>query len=174
MTRNTPVTKVEDLKGLKIRVPTGEVYMDTWKAFGVQPTPMATSEFIMALKTGTVDGMENPIEVMHSFKIYEIAKYLSYTNHMYSRLFFAASKKFLDSLPADQRQVIVEEAKKAETAHFKRVIGSEQELEKALLDKGMIIEKHPDLSGFKARVKEVHEKYIDVIGRDAYEAIQKM
>ena len=174
VTRNAPVTKVEDLKGLKIRVPTNEVYMETWKAFGVQPTPMATSEFILALKTGTVDGMENPIELMYTWKIYEIAKHLSYTKHMQTRLFFTASKKFMDALPADQRKIIVEEAQKAQQRQYERVIGSELEMEKLLIEKGMIIQKNPDLSGFKAKAKQVHDKYADVIGRDVYEAIQKM
>lgn len=174
VTRGVTVKKVEDVKGLKIRVPNGEVYMETWKAFGAKPTPMATSEFILALKTGTVDGMENPIEIMYQWKIYEIAKHLSYTKHMQTRLFFTASKKFLDELPPDQRAIIIEEAKKAQQAHYKRVIGSEQEMETGLLEKGMQIEKNPDLSGFKERAKKVHEMYMDIIGRDNYEAIKKM
>ncbi len=174
VTRNKPVKSIADLQGLKIRVPQIDVYMDTWRAFGVQPTPMATSEFMLALKTGTVDGMENPIELMYQWKIYEIAKYLSYTEHMQTRLFLSASKKFFDSLPDDQKKILVEEAQKSQKAHFQRIINLHDEMEKGLLAKGMIIEKKPDISGFKEKVKPVHEKYMNLIGRDAYEAILKM
>ena len=174
VTRGKAVHKVEDLKGLKIRVPNIQVYMDTWKAFGVQPAPMASSEFILALKTGTVDGMENPIELMYTWKIYEIAKNLSYTKHMQARLFLTASKKFLDSLPDDQRKIVIEEAAKSQADHFKGVLDSEAEMENLLLAKGMIIDKTPDLSGFKARAEEVRRSYVDIIGRDDYEAIKNM
>lgn len=173
-TRNKPINKVEDLKGLKIRVPNGEVYMETWKAFGVQPAPMATSEFILALKTGTVDGMENPIEVMYTWKIYEIAKYLSLTNHMQTRLFFSGSKKYLDSLPPEQRKIILEEGANAQKRHFQRILDMEADLEKAIAEKGMTIVKNPDISGFVAASQQVHERFMDAIGRANYEAIKKM
>jgi len=174
VTRNKPVKSMADLAGLKIRVPQIDVYMDTWKAFGVQPTPMQTSEFILALKMGTVDGMENPIELMYQWKIYETAKYLSYTNHMQTRLFLTASKKFMDSITEQERQILLEEAKKAQAAHFKRTINLHDAMEKGLLEKGMIIEKNPDISAFKEKAKLVHEKYMNVIGKDAFEAILKM
>ena len=173
-TKTKPVKSIDDIKGLKIRVPRIDVYMDTWQAFGVQPTPMSSSEFFLALKMGTVDGMENPIEVMGAWKIYEASKYLSYTNHMQTRLFLTASQKFLDSLPADQRAIIVEEAKKAQVNHLATMQNLHAEMEKLVLEKGMIIEKNPDVSGFKAAAKQVHEKYMSVIGADAYDAIVKM
>ena len=173
-TKTKPVKSIDDIKGMKIRVPRIDVYMDTWNAFGVQPTPMSSSEFFLALKMGTVDGMENPIELMGTWKIYEASKYLSYTNHMQTRLFLTASKKFLDSLPADQREVIVEEAEKIQTGHLKKIEQLQDDMEKLLIEKGMVIEKNPDLSGFKEKAKAVREKYIDIIGRDDYDAIVKM
>ncbi len=173
-TKSKPVKSIDDIKGLKIRVPRIDVYMDTWQAFGVQPTPMSSSEFFLALKMGTVDGMENPIEVMGAWKIYEASKYLSYTNHMQTRLFLTASRKFLDSLPEDQRVIIVDEAKKAQVNHLAATRDLHAEMEKLVLEKGMVIEKNPDITGFRAQAKQVHEKYMNVIGVDAYNAIVKM
>src|SRR5690554_2045252 len=67
-----PITKLEDVQGMKVRVPELPMSMQAWRAFGVQPTPMPASEFYMALKLGVIDAMENPVEVMSNWKIYEV------------------------------------------------------------------------------------------------------
>jgi TRAP-type transport system periplasmic protein len=173
-TKETEVNSVDDIQGLKIRVPRIDIYMDTWRAFGVQPTPLSSSEFFLALKTGTVDGMENPIEVMHDWKIYEVAGNLSLTNHMQTRLFLNASVSFLDSLSEEHRQVIVDAAADAETRHAEKMSKISGEYVALLREKGMTIVEDPDVSGFKERAEEVHEAYREVIGNDVFEAAKSM
>ena len=173
-TKETEVNAVEDIQNLKIRVPRIDIYMDTWRAFGVQPTPLSSSEFFLALRTGTVDGMENPIEVMYDWKIYEVADYLSMTNHMQTRLFLNASTQFLDSLSDEHRQVVIDAAQKAEQMHAEKMANISGEYVGKLREQGMTIVEDPDLSGFKARAEEVHQKYMDVIGSDVYEAAKAM
>ncbi|MEF2552969.1 TRAP transporter substrate-binding protein [Aurantimonas sp. A2-1-M11] len=173
-TKETEVNSVEDIQDLKIRVPRIDIYMDTWRAFGVQPTPLSSSEFFLALKTGTVDGMENPIEVMHDWKIYEVAKNLSLTEHMQTRLFLNASTKFLDSLSEEHRKVIVDAAVDAERRHAEKMSQMSGEYVELLREQGMTIVEDPDVSGFKERADEVHEAYRDVIGNDVFEAAKSM
>lgn len=173
-TKKAPVNSIDDIQGLKVRVPRIDVYMDTWRAFGVQPTPMSAAEFFMGLKLGTVDGMENPIEVMYHWKIYEVSKYISFTNHMQTRLFLTASMKFLDSLTPEQRQIIIDAAQEAEQLHAAKMETMIEDLSAKLEEKGMILVKDPDVSGFKEKAKEVHEKYKPIIGADAFEAAVSM
>ena len=74
----------EDIKGLKIRVMQNPVYVDSFKALGANAVPMAWTEVLTALQQGTVDGQENPLNVIMAFKLYEMQKYLSITRHAYA------------------------------------------------------------------------------------------
>ena len=170
-TKPRAIHKVEDLKGLKVRVPRIDTYLDTWRAFGVQPVPMPSSEFYMGLKLGTIDGMENPIEVMYHWKIYEVSKYLSNTNHMRAVLYLTASQKFLDSLTPEQRTVIQDAAIESAKLHTAKTDKAATELVGKLKEEGMEIV-DPDLSGFKAAAQKVHEKYMDTFGKDVYEMVK--
>jgi len=99
-----PITKPEDLDGLKLRVIPNPVFLDTFKAFKANPVPMSFSELYTALETRTVDGQENPYSVILSNKFYEVQKYVSGTNHVYGTNIILMSKKFWDRLsPAEQK-----------------------------------------------------------------------
>ena len=102
-----PITKAEDLDGLKIRVIPNPVFLDTFRAFKANPVPMAFAELYGALEARAVDGQENPYAVILSNKFYEVQKYLSATNHVYAANIVLVSKKFWDSLtPAEQKMMI--------------------------------------------------------------------
>ena len=99
-----PITKPEDLDGLKLRVIPNPVFLDTFKAFKANPVPMSFSELYTALETKTVDGQENPYSVILSNKFYEVQKYVSGTNHVYGANIILVSRKFWDKLsPAEQK-----------------------------------------------------------------------
>jgi tripartite ATP-independent transporter DctP family solute receptor len=99
-----PITRPEDLDGLKLRVIPNPVFLDTFKAFKANPVPMSFSELYTALETKTVDGQENPYSVILSNKFYEVQKYVSGTNHVYGTNIILISKKFWDKLsPAEQK-----------------------------------------------------------------------
>jgi tripartite ATP-independent transporter DctP family solute receptor len=99
-----PVTKAEDLDGLKIRVIPNPVFLDTFKAFKANPVPMPFAELYGALESKAVDGQENPFAVILSNKFYEVNKYVSATNHVYAANIILVSKKFWDRLsPAEQK-----------------------------------------------------------------------
>ena len=99
-----PVTKLEDLDGIKLRVMQNEVYLDSFKLMGANATPLPFSELFSALETKTVDGQENPYNTILSSKFYEVQKYLSVTNHVYSPWIMTVSKKWWDQLSKDETQ----------------------------------------------------------------------
>ena len=101
-----PVTKLEDMKGLKIRVMEAPVYIDTIKALGGNPTPMAFSELYTALQQGTVDGQDNGVVLTYTSKLYEVLKYYTFTEHCYAANAYVFSEEFLKSLPGDLVKVL--------------------------------------------------------------------
>ena len=115
-----PITRGEDLDGIKIRVIPNPVYLETFKAFGANPLPLSFSELYTALETRTVDGQENPFSVILSNRFYEVQRYLSATNHTYSANIVLVSKRFWDTLSPDEQTILREAALEARD-HQRRV-----------------------------------------------------
>lgn len=153
-----PVKSPADMAGLKIRVMENPVYIDTFKTLGANAVPMAWTEALTALQQGTIDGQENPVNVIYAFKLNETQKYLSMTKHTYAPALFLMSKKVFATFDKDTQAILVKAAQEA--AQHERKWNAEQmdgQL-KALKEKGMeIIE--PDSKAFQAAVKPVYDKY---------------
>ena len=108
-----PITKGEDLSGLKLRVIPNPVFLDTFKAFGANPVPMPLAELYTALEMKTVDAQEHPIGVLWSAKLYEVQKHLSLTYHAYSALLVVMNKQKFESLSPANQKAIIEAAREA-------------------------------------------------------------
>ncbi|SEL63371.1 tripartite ATP-independent transporter solute receptor, DctP family [Roseateles sp. YR242] len=100
------VTKLEDLDGIKLRVMQNNVFLDSFRQLGANAVPLPYSELFTALETHAVDGQENPYNTILSAKFYEVQKYLTVTNHVYSPWIVTVSKKFWDGLSKDEKAVL--------------------------------------------------------------------
>jgi TRAP-type transport system periplasmic protein len=107
------VAKLEDMDGIKLRVMQNNVFIDTFKTLGANAVPLPFSELFTALETKTVDGQENPYNTILSSKFYEVQKYLTVTNHVYSPWIVTVSKKYWDGLSKDEQKVLMDAAKKS-------------------------------------------------------------
>ncbi len=107
------VIKPEDVAGLKIRVPGGEVYFKFWKAFGADPVAMSWSEAFTAIQQGIIDGQENGFSVTNSAKINEIQQYMTVWNYTYENYLFVANTKIFESLEPKTQELIRVKAKEA-------------------------------------------------------------
>jgi TRAP-type transport system periplasmic protein len=105
-----PINNMEDMAGIKLRVMQNNVFLDSFKTLGTNAVPMAFSELFGALETGTVDGQENPFNTILSSKFYEVQKYLTVTNHVYSPWIVLVSKKWWDQLSAAEQKVLTDAA----------------------------------------------------------------
>ncbi|RZT97763.1 TRAP transporter substrate-binding protein [Rivibacter subsaxonicus] len=105
------VAKVEDMEGIKLRVMQNEVFLNTFKTLGANAIPLPFSELFSALETKTVDGQENPFNTILSSKFYEVQKYLSVTNHVYSPWIVTVSKKWWDGLSKEEQKVLLDAAR---------------------------------------------------------------
>lgn len=108
-----PVQKLEDLDGVKLRVMQNEVFLSSFKSLGANAVPLPFSELFSALETKTVDGQENPFNTILSSKFYEVQKYLSVTNHVYSPWIVTVSKKWWDGLSKAEQKVLQDAAVKS-------------------------------------------------------------
>lgn len=101
-----PINTVADLKGMKIRVPGSDAWMNTFRALGANPTPLDIAEVYQALQQGVVDGQENPPENILVNNFQEVQKYISKTGHFFSWVLILANKKTFESLSSDQQNAI--------------------------------------------------------------------
>ena len=112
MTNNKrPITRMEDFDGIKLRVMQNPVYLESFKKLGANAIPLPFSELFSALETKTVDGQENPFNTILSSKFFEVQKYLSVTNHVYSPWIVLVSKKWWDQLSKDEQKVLMDAAR---------------------------------------------------------------
>ncbi len=126
-----PVVKPEDLKGIKLRVPSGVWRVKMFRAYGANPTPLAYSEVFAALQAGVMDGQENPFPQIWGGKFYEVQKYLSLSDHVYTPSYPIVSERFWKSLPPDVQQVLAKTA--LEVGDYARKEGIR--LDKELMEK---------------------------------------
>jgi len=154
-----PVRTPADVVGLKIRVMENPVFIDTFKALGANAVPMAWTEALTALQQKTIDGQENPVNVVYAFKLQETQKYFSMTKHTYSPATVVMSKKFFDSFDKPSQDILTQAAK--ESAQHVRKWGADQMAEqfKVVQAGGMEIIRDVDSKAFQAAVKPVYDKY---------------
>lgn len=107
------VTAPEDLKGLKIRVPGSEVYMNFFKAFGADPIALNWSEVFTALQQGTIDGQENGVSITSTSGVVEVQKYMTIWNYTYENDLFLANSTLWNSLSESTRAMLTEKAVEA-------------------------------------------------------------
>jgi tripartite ATP-independent transporter DctP family solute receptor len=156
-----PITKGEDLDGLKLRVIPNPVFVETFKTFKANPVPMPFAELYGALESKAVDGQENPFAVILSSKLYEVNKYVSETNHVYATNPVQVSKRFWDKLSPAEQKLLREAALEAQ--NHQRVVSREVS-SKAVAElkaKGMV---HNEIAPaeqarMRAAVKAVHDKF---------------
>lgn len=171
-TRDKPIYKLSDLKGLKIRVPEMKAHIETWKALGANPTPLAFPEVYTALQLGTVDGQENPIPVIYANKFYEVCKYLAMTDHLPGFMMIVINDKLYKSLPYKHRIALLEAAKEASLYNDKLLQESMDEIMKVIKQHMTIT--YPDVEEFRNAAKDVYKKFLDIEGfEELYLAIRK-
>jgi tripartite ATP-independent transporter DctP family solute receptor len=124
-----PIIKPQDLKGIKLRVPSGVWRVKMFRLYGANPTPLAYSEVFAALQSGVMDGQENPFAQIYGGKFYEVQKYLSLSDHVYTPSYAVISEKFWKGLPPDVQQIL---------SKISREIGDFARMEGARMDRELL------------------------------------
>ncbi|MDJ0610025.1 MAG: TRAP transporter substrate-binding protein [Kiloniellales bacterium] len=157
-----PITKPDDLQGIKLRTPKGAWRVKMFKSYGANPTPMSFSEVFTALKTGVIDGQENPFAQIYSAKFQEVQKYLSLSGHVYTPAYVAVGKSKWESLPADVREVLEQTAKETQAYVYETAAKMESDLLGKLKAGGMQVNE-PDKAAFVAASKGIYQEFSDTV-----------
>lgn len=170
-----PILTPADMKGLKIRTPPAFAYQAFVEACGGMAQTIGFSELVMAMKTGVVDGQENPIAVIYNLKLYESQKYISMLNYTYSSMTHVVSKKVWNKLTPDQQKIIQEESDSASKL-MRHLVRDQEATQIAEMKKLGIRIDTPDLAPFKAAMPPAYEKVKAKVGAknfDEFMAILK-
>lgn len=162
-TKKAPVTKPEDLKGVKIRVTPDKVRLDTFRALGAEPAPLAFGELYSALQQGVFDAQENPLSIIDSASFADVQKYVALTGHVWGAACLVVSKKVWDQISEPDRKAMLAAAAKWRDEQRKMVGEADQKLIARLTEKGMVINK-VDPTPFVAAVQPVWKSQEAVYG----------
>lgn len=162
------VTRLEDVSGLKIRVMTNPVALETWKTIGANAVPMAFAEVFPALEIKALDGQENPLLHMYANKMQEVQKHISVTNHVYTPVALVASKKFWDTLSPADKAGVQKAAVEAGLLQRKLLDEGNADVIGKFKAAGVTVSAMPpaELARIQAKVKPVVDKFAPLIGED--------
>jgi TRAP-type transport system periplasmic protein len=144
-----------DLAGIKLRMPGSKEWLFLGTALGANPTPLAFNEVYLGLKTGTIDGQDNPLPTVKSAKFYEVTKQIVLTSHLVDAVLLSISTKAWKAMSADdQRKVKVAAAAGAKFNNENR-IKDENELVEFFKKEGLTVTT-PDVAAFRATVQKAY------------------
>lgn len=134
------VNSPADLAGVKMRMPAGPEWLLLGRTLGVTPVPLGMPEVYLALKTGTMDGQENPLSILNAAKYYEVTEQIVLTAHLVQPVFFAIAKPVWEKLGADQKKVLGEAARKSARTGNEARLADEAAIQQALTTRGIAVD----------------------------------
>lgn len=149
-----PVATPSDIQGIKMRVPEIETYQKVWKGLGTQPTRVAWAEVYLALKLGTVDAAEGPLDQIYATKFYEAAPNITLTNHLQQVFTIGVNSAKFNSLPKSA-QDIIRQAALDSGAHFQKIVNEKFQVEKPKMISSGAVFKEVDVKPFQQMLAPV-------------------
>jgi len=169
--RDKPASTPEEFKGIKLRAPGAPTYIEAVRVLGANPTPMGFGEVYMALKTGVIDGQENPLTTIKSSKFYEVTKYLVLTSHMVDSIIPQINERTWKSLKPEFQKIVTEAFREGGKYNDKLILDGEASLVEELQKGGMTVIK-PNLELFRARARQIPDRFKNLWEEGMIEKIQ--
>jgi tripartite ATP-independent transporter DctP family solute receptor len=168
-----PIAKVEDIAGLKLRVIPNPINIDWVSALGANPTPLPFPELYSALEQKAVDGQENPVATIQGAKLYEVQKYMTITNHQYNPQSVVMSKKFWDSLSADEKKIVSDAAHESAKYQREQSRAASAGILEQLKKEGMQVTELPpaEIAKMREKMKPVIAKHSAGVGEATVKAV---
>jgi tripartite ATP-independent transporter DctP family solute receptor len=168
-----PILVPEDMQGLKIRTPPAMSYQAAMEALGANVQTIDFSELVMAMRSGVVDGQENPIPTIYDLKLYESQKYITIVNYLYSSMVHLVAKNVWDSLTAEQQKIIAEESDSSRLLMRKLIRDDEAKQIADMRSMGIQIDS-PPLKPFQDKMGPAHDKIRANVGSDNFDKWMEM
>ena len=152
-----PVYLPADLKGMKVRTMESQIMIRTFNMLGAAATPLPYGELYSALQQGVVDAQENPIATIHVHKFYEVAKYISLTNHIYAPIPLSITDRRWQGFSPPDKAAFQKAASEVSVWHRKAVVDEENQMLDEMKAKGATVIK-PDVPAFARASRPVYDK----------------
>jgi TRAP-type transport system periplasmic protein len=166
-----PIAAPNDFDGMKIRVPPGQMMIDTFGAFGARPVTTSANKIYDALKSGQVDAQENPLAILEGFKLYELVKYVSLTNHMWSGFNEMAHLATWKALPQDIKATIERNVTKFVRAQRQEQAALNAALREDFVKRGLVFNE-VDQAAFRARLPGVYAIWKEKLGSKCWALVE--
>jgi tripartite ATP-independent transporter DctP family solute receptor len=166
-----PIHTVDDMAGLKIRVPTLPIYIATFKALGASPVTLSLGDVYTGLQTKIVDAEENSLLNVETFHLYEVQKYMSFTNHTWAGVFTFANTDAWNALPRDIQASIERNNRRFALAERQDLAALNLSLQDKLARQGVAFNT-PDMSGFRPRVAPLYKQWKTQFGPTLWDAVE--
>ena len=153
-----PVRTLDDLQGMKMRMPSLKTYFETWKALGAKPTTIPWAEAFLALKKGVVDGMDSPLGSVYGMKFYQAASYIGMTNHLVAPFDLLTNEKKYQELPESHKKILLKAGKEAGDYYTKLVVDM-FEKDKVKMEKAGVKFVDMDTGPFAREAMKVAERF---------------
>ncbi|MEI6386147.1 MAG: sialic acid TRAP transporter substrate-binding protein SiaP [Spirochaetota bacterium] len=160
------VTRPEQMSTVKLRVPNSPVWIAMGKALGANPTPMAFGEVYLGLKTGAIDGQDNPLPTDKSAKFYEVTKYIVLTNHVIGSVWPTINERKWQSLSADQKKWVQTAMDSARRFCDTTNLEGEKTLLAFFKANGITVIENPDRAAFAAYAKAFYANDAKELSKD--------
>lgn len=147
-----PINTPADFKGLKLRVPPGELYTSLFRSLEAAPTSINLAETYSALQTKIVSGQENPLVVFDAAKYYEVQKYVSLTSHVWDGVWLFANGQAWAALPPDLQKIVADSLNESGLQQRAKIAESNKALETSLVSKGIAFNR-PDPTPFRDKLR---------------------
>jgi TRAP-type C4-dicarboxylate transport system substrate-binding protein len=171
ITAHKKITTPADLAGLKMRVPAGQLVADTFKAFGCEPVVINSDSIYAALKDGRADAQENPLTLADQFKLYEVAKYVAMTDHMWSGFNLLAHLSTWQRIPADLQAIIDRNVAKFVKLQRQDQVAANTRLRSELAARGLEFNT-PDPAPFKKQLAGVYATWKEKLGSRCWKLLE--
>lgn len=167
-----PIQTPEDMSAVKMRIPGIGLFNDIYQGLGANPTTMNFAEVFTALQQGTIDGQENPIDIIHSSGLDEVQEHLTVWNYSYDPLILGMNKELYDSLSDEDKQIVDDAAQAAVELQISNNREKEEGQLEELRDTMSVVELTPEeIQAFRDEMAPLYEEYQDVWGEDMVDAL---
>ena len=153
LTSNRAISHPDQLAGLKMRVPNVPLFVDTWKALGANPGPMAFSEVFTSLQNGTIESQENPLALIRSASFYEVQSHVNLTEHVRSWIYLTIAEQTWRKLSAGDQAAAMEAAARAQ-AYERELFNASITADRAFLEERGMVFIEVDGPAFQAKAKD--------------------
>lgn len=172
----SPIRSPEDLSGLRIRTMENPMHIAYFTALGANPAPLSFAELYTALQQGVFDAQENPYAMIHDGRFFEVQRYVSETGHFFSAKLLIANRGFIERLPEDLRDVVIQAGHNWALAQRRLSAERESEFREIVIQNGMQVN---ELSAegralFVAAAAEIYEQFESVIGEEIMEIARRV